>query len=130
MMGASFRPRAAERGRARSPDGIADPAEPMRRCCQDGLVTRICDLKTVWQRVVCDRRRQRRTYGASTNPRHRQQLASRVYHGHPHYERGILEPTIESELIHTEGTRTSRACGVLSGTNIDRFEPLIPASTR
>jgi hypothetical protein len=61
-----------------------------------------------------------------TNPRHRQQLASRVYHGHPHYERGILEPTIESELIHTEGTRTSRACGVLSGTNIDRFEPLIP----
>jgi hypothetical protein len=36
-----------------------------------------------------------------------------------------LEPTIESEL-HTEGTRTSRACGVLNGTNIDRFEPLIP----
>jgi hypothetical protein len=61
-----------------------------------------------------------------TNPRHRQQLTSRVYHGHPHFERGILEPTLESELIHTEGTRTSRACGVLSGMGIDRFDPLLP----
>lgn len=61
-----------------------------------------------------------------TNPRHRQQLQSRVYHGHPHYERGCLQPDEESSLIHTEGTRTSRPCGVLSGVEIDRFVPLIP----
>jgi hypothetical protein len=63
---------------------------------------------------------------AYTNPRHRQQLQSRVYHGHPHYERGTLEPDTESELIHQAGTRTSKPCGVLAGVEIDRFVPLIP----
>jgi hypothetical protein len=48
-------------------------------------------------------------FGATqTNPRHRQQLQTRVYHGHAHYEKGCLAPDIESDLIHTEGTRTSR----------------------
>lgn len=66
-------------------------------------------------------------FGATqTNPRHRQQLQTRVYHGHAHYEKGCLAPDIESDLIHNEGTRTSKPCGVLSGIEIDRFEPLIP----
>jgi hypothetical protein len=65
-------------------------------------------------------------YGAlQTNPKHRQQLQPRVYTGHPHYERGCLAPDTESGLIHTQTTRTSRPCGVLSGVSIDRFVPLV-----
>jgi hypothetical protein len=50
-------------------------------------------------------------FGATqTNPRHRQQLQTRVYHGHPHYEKGVSLQIPRVASIHTEGTRTSKPC--------------------
>jgi hypothetical protein len=66
-------------------------------------------------------------YGSQyTNPKQRQCLPTRVFHGHAHFEKGVLLPDQESELIHSNPTRDPRPCGVLSGVTIDRFVPLVP----
>lgn len=66
-------------------------------------------------------------YGSSyTNPKQRQCLANRVFHGHAHFQRGVLRANEESELIHSDSTREPRPCGILSGITIDRFVPLVP----
>jgi hypothetical protein len=81
---------------------------------------------TEWHRRVrsttivrCDSELHRRTLVIDSSSRH-------VYTTVTPTTRRCLAPDIESDLIHTEGTRTSRPCGVLSGIEIDRFEPLIP----
>jgi hypothetical protein len=100
---------------------------PQGNCGEDVAkiaCTPIFDSKRFGCIGVCDRRRCKMRFGATqTNPRHRQQLQTRTTVTPT--TRGCLAPDIESDLIHTEGTRTSRP-GVLSGIEIDRFEPLIP----
>jgi hypothetical protein len=80
---------------------------------------------TEWHRCAIDDDSKMRFGATQTNPRHRQQLQTRVSRTST-LRKGCLAPDTESSLIHTEGTRTSKPCGVLSGIEIDRFEPLIP----
>lgn len=69
----------------------------------------------------------RMRYGSTyTNPKHRQQLTTRLYQGNPNLARGAPAPDIEGELIHSDMSRTKRPCGVLSGVTTDVFTPLIP----
>lgn len=63
---------------------------------------------------------------AYTNPRHRQQLVTRLYQGNPNLARGAPSTDTEGQLIHAEMSRTRRPCGVLSGSTADVFTPLIP----
>jgi hypothetical protein len=59
-----------------------------------------------------------------TNSPHRQQLASRVFHGHPHFWRGAVQPEEEASLIQSDITREKKPCK--GDIPADRFVPLLP----
>lgn len=59
-----------------------------------------------------------------TNSPHRQQLAARVFHGHPAFFRGQVLPDAESELVHSDMTREKKPCK--GDIPADRFTPLLP----
>lgn len=58
------------------------------------------------------------------NSPHRQQLASRVFQGHPHFWRGAVQPDEESMLIQSDVTRERKPCK--GDIPADRFAPLLP----
>ena len=66
----------------------------------------------------------------STNPRHRQQLNTRVALAGPDLSHGFVQADTESDLIHSASSRTPRPCGVLSGISADVFTPLLPCLQR
>jgi hypothetical protein len=61
-----------------------------------------------------------------TNSPHKLELKARVFHGHPHLERGQILPSKESTLIHSEISRDRVPCAATTEKTIDRFVPLIP----
>ena len=48
--------------------------------------------------------------GQLTNSKHRRQLNSRVFQGHPHFERGAVQPVEEAALIQSDITREKKPC--------------------
>jgi hypothetical protein len=62
----------------------------------------------------------------TTNPKHRQQLATRVAHAGPNLSRGDVNADAESALIHAENSLRKRPCSVLTGVTTDNFAPLLP----
>ena len=62
----------------------------------------------------------------ATNPKFRQQLATRVAHGGPDLSRGFVNADIESGLIHAENSLRKRPCSVLTGAPTPEFAPLLP----
>lgn len=62
----------------------------------------------------------------NTNPRHRQQLATRVAHGGPNLSKGELYADAESQLLHAENSLRKRPCSVLTGATTHNFMPMLP----
>jgi hypothetical protein len=62
----------------------------------------------------------------TTNPKYRQQLATRVAHGGPDLSRGYVDADAESRLIHAENSLRKRPCSVLTGASVPSFAPLLP----
>lgn len=62
----------------------------------------------------------------TTNPRYRQQLATRVAHGGPDLSRGYVDADAESRLIHAENSLRKRPCSVLTDASTANFTPLLP----
>ena len=62
----------------------------------------------------------------TTNPKARQQLATRVAHGGPNLSRGAVHADEESMLIHSENSLRKRPCSVLTGASVDNFMPMLP----
>jgi len=64
-----------------------------------------------------------------TNPKFKQQLATRPFKGWPYMGAGethIVNPNLYSRLSSGTDTRTKKAADALSGVSIDRFIPLVP----
>lgn len=62
----------------------------------------------------------------TTNPRHRQQLATRVAHAGPDLSRGFGDADAESGLIHAENSLRKRPCSVLSSSVMPDMMPMLP----